>query len=245
MKHGIFRLLTFLILPACVVFSVACHKEEAKAQPPVPPAQPGPTATISANPAEIQHGQPTTLSWQTANANDVTIPGIGTVQASGTRMVTPNTSTTFDLDAKGPGGSTSASTRVTVDWPASSSTPGESTLGPQDIWAQRSRDIYFDYDRFNVRPDQMGDLQTDAGLLKQYGALHVNIEGHCDERGSEEYNLALGAKRAHSVEVALERLGVSKAQVQTISYGKERPFCDAHNERCWQENRRDHFASRQ
>ena len=91
----------------------------------------------------------------------------------------------------------------------------------------------------------MADLQADAQLLKQYHRLYVNIEGHCDERGSEEYNLALGAKRAETVQKTLEQLGVSKAQLQTVSYGKERPFCDAHNEHCWQQNRRDHFTSRQ
>ena len=244
MKHGILKLLTLLVVPACLFLEVGCHKEVAKAQPNIPAAQPAPTASLSANPANLQHGQSTTLTWQTANANQVNIPGLGSVPASGSRAVTPDQSTTYELDAKGPGGDASASARVTVNWP-SHSAPGEATLGPQEAWARGSKDIYFDYDRFNVRPDQMPDLQTDAQLLKQYGELHVNIEGHCDERGSEEYNLALGAKRADSVQKALEQLGVSKAQLQTVSYGKERPFCDAHNENCWQKNRRDHFTSHQ
>ena len=71
------------------------------------------------------------------------------------------------------------------------------------------------------------------------------IEGNCDERGSAEYNLALGAKRAETVQKALEQFGVSSQQLQTVSYGKERPVCTAHNEQCWHQNRRDHLASRQ
>ena len=243
MKHCTLKWMAFMVVPVFVALSAACHKEVAKAQPNVPPVQPAPTAALSAHPANIQHGQSTTLTWQTANASDVSIPGLGTVSASGSRPVTPDQSTTYELYAKGPGGATSASARVTVNWPASNSTPGEGTLGPQEAWALRSRDIYFDYDRFNIRADQMPDIQTDAQLLKQYRELHVNIEGHCDERGSEEYNLALGARRADAVQKALEQLGVSKAQLQTISYGKERPFCNEHNEHCWQENRRDHFTS--
>lgn len=245
MKHGILKLVTLAVVPVCLMLETGCHKEVAKAQPNVPPAAPAPTAAISATPANLQHGQSTTLTWQTANASDVNIQGLGAVPASGSRAITPEQSTTYELDAKGPGGSTSASARVTVNWPPSNATPGEARLGPQEAWARASRDIYFDYDRFNIRPDQMGDLQTDAQLLKEYGQLRISIEGHCDERGSEEYNLALGAKRADSVQRALEQLGVSKAQLQTVSYGKERPFCDAHNESCWQQNRRDHFTSRQ
>ncbi|HTQ86694.1 MAG TPA: peptidoglycan-associated lipoprotein Pal [Candidatus Solibacter sp.] len=243
MKHSNLKWLVFMVVPASVAFSVACHKEAAKAQPSIPPSQPAPTVAISANPANLQHGQTSTLTWQTSNASDVNISGLGTVPASGSRAVTPGQSATYDLYAKGPGGSASASARVTVNWPAASSQ--ETPLSALDSWNRNSRDIYFDYDRFDVRSDQMADLQADAGLLQQYRELRVNIEGHCDERGSEEYNIALGAKRAESVQKALERLGVTNAQLQTISYGKERPFCDAHNEHCWQENRRDHFTSRQ
>jgi len=245
MKHRTLQWSAFMVVPICVAFSVACHHEVAKAEPSAPPPAPTPTAAISANPANVQHGQSTTLTWQTANASQATIQGLGTVPASGTQSVVPDQSTTYDLTAKGPGDSASASTRVTVNWPVANSRPAEGMMGPQEAWAQRSRDIYFDYDRFNIRTDQLADIQIDAQLLKQYGQLRVNIEGHCDERGSEEYNLALGAERAESVEKALEQLGVSRAQLQTISYGKERPFCDTHNEACWQENRRDHMASRQ
>jgi len=245
MKHRTWKWLTFMVVPAFVAFSVACLKEVAKAQPNVPPVEPAPTATLAASPANIQHGQSATLTWQTTNANNVNIAGLGSVPASGSRPVTPEQSTTYDLSAKGPGGSADASARVTVNWPASNYSPGETTVGPQEAWEKGSRDVYFDYNRFDLRPDQMTDVQTDAQLLKKYGELHVNIEGHCDERGSLEYNMALGAKRAHTVEQTLERLGVSKAQLQTVSYGKERPFCNTHNEPCWQENRRDHFSTKQ
>ncbi len=226
-----------------VIFTTACHHEVAKAQPNVPAPTPAPTAAISADPAFIQHGQSTTLSWQTTNANDINIQGLGTVPSTGTRSVYPAESSTYLLVAKGAGGEGTASARVTVNSAvASSSNPGESE---EQLFAETVKDAYFDYDRFNIRPDEMTQLETDARFLNRYHDVKVVVEGHCDERGSEEYNLALGAKRAAAVQQALVRLGVQSARVQTISYGKEKPFCTASNEQCWQQNRRGHFTERQ
>ena len=240
MRNGCTKVLAVLIGFFCTAFVLGCHHTVAKAQPVVPPAQPAPTATLAANPAHIEHGQSSTLSWQTTNATDITIQGLGTVQGSGTRTIYPPQSTTYELVAKGPGGTADASTRVTLTTPVAARPPSsepERTLTAQDV--------YFDYDRFNIRSDQMPHVETDAQYVKQHPQLRMLIEGNCDERGSAEYNLALGAKRAESVEKALEQLGVSKRQLQAVSYGKERPVCDAHNEQCWQQNRRDHIASQQ
>ena len=104
------------------------------------------------------------------------------------------------------------------------------------------RDVYFDYDKWQIRPDQLTTVQTDAAFLSQHPNINLTVEGHCDERGSVEYNLALGVKRATVVREALVDAGVSPTNVTTTSYGKEKPACAEHNESCWQENRRGHFA---
>jgi len=225
--------------------TVGCHHTVAKNQPNVPPPpEPAPTAAITANPPYIDRGQATTLSWQTANATDINIQSLGTVPASGSRTITPSDSTTYELVAKGPGGTGSASARVTVNAPYAART-SEPRPSDDQLFDDTVQDVYFDYDRFNVRPDEMTRLQKDAAFLKAHQGLRVVIEGHCDERGSEEYNLALGDKRATAVKKALVDLGVSQQALQTVSYGKEKPFCNAENEQCWSQNRRDHFAEKQ
>jgi len=107
-------------------------------------------------------------------------------------------------------------------------------------------DAFFDYDRADVRPDAVAALQQDANLLlpmlSDFPQLRVIIEGHCDERGSAEYNLALGDQRASAVKNAIVAAGVSASRIKTISYGKEKPFCSESNEACWQQNRRGHFV---
>jgi len=232
-----------LVASLVVVFSTACHHEVAKAQPNVPAPAPAPTAAISADPAFIQHGQATTLSWQTTNATDINIQGLGTVPATGSRSIYPAESTTYHLVAKGAGGEGTASARVTVNSPVASSS--NTTESEEQLFAEAVKDAYFDYDRFNIRPNEMTNIQKDARFLNRYRDLKVVVEGHCDERGSEEYNLALGAKRASAVQQALVQLGVPAARIQTISYGKEKPFCTASDEQCWQQNRRGHFTERQ
>jgi peptidoglycan-associated lipoprotein len=103
------------------------------------------------------------------------------------------------------------------------------------------KDAFFDYDQAVLRSDAREALSTDAGWLKKYPSTRLLVEGHCDERGTEEYNLSLGDRRAAAVREYLAGLGVTAARVQTVSYGKERPFCDQENEPCFQENRRGHL----
>ena len=85
-------------------------------------------------------------------------------------------------------------------------------------------------------------LKGNASWLTAHPQTKVQVEGHCDERGSEEYNIALGAKRAQAAKDYLVTLGIEGSRVSTISYGKELPLCQEHDESCWQQNRRDHFA---
>jgi peptidoglycan-associated lipoprotein len=222
-------------------FAVGCaHKKVAKAAPaPAPPAA-APTATLAAHPTAVQTGQPVTLTWQTENANSVTIEGVGTVTSSGSRMVTPQTSTNYVLTAKGPGGEREASARVTV-----TQSPSQTASRDDDLRAQFARlisDVYFDYDRYSIRADQESAVKKAADFLLAHPGLKVTIEGHCDQRGSDEYNLALGDNRANALREALVKDGASASQFRTISYGKEHLFCTEDTEQCWAQNRRDHYV---
>jgi peptidoglycan-associated lipoprotein len=101
-------------------------------------------------------------------------------------------------------------------------------------------DAYFDYDQAELRTDARDGLAKDAQWLKKYPSVQILLEGHCDDRGTEAYNLALGDKRASAAREYLESLGVPESRIKTVSYGKERPFCENDTDPCWQENRRDH-----
>ena len=103
-------------------------------------------------------------------------------------------------------------------------------------------DVFFDFDRYDLRADAREVLKNNAGWLKANASARVEIEGHADERGTNEYNLALGAKRAQSAKDYLVTLGISKERLSTISYGEELPVCKDNNEGCWQKNRRDRFV---
>lgn len=104
------------------------------------------------------------------------------------------------------------------------------------------RSIYFDFDKYNLRDDAKKTLETNAKLLMENSKTRIAIEGHCDERGTNEYNLALGEKRASAARDYLIRLGVDAAQISVISYGEERPVSMGHDEESWAKNRRGEFA---
>ena len=220
----------------------ACHKKSVPAQPPTPPPSPAqPTATLSVSPTNVQRGQAVQLIWSTQNASDVSIDTLGTVATTGTRSLTPSDSTTYTLTAKGPGGTTRATARVTVSAPPSAAVV---PAGPSDreLFQRNVKDIYFNYDKYDVRPSDAVALKTDADFLAAHPNDKVVISGHCDERGSEDYNMALGSNRADGVRDQLVKLGVARDRIKTISYGKEKPFCTEQNEQCWQQNRRAHFS---
>ena len=237
------RIKTLALLAALggVLSLAGCAKKAAKVTPPPPPAPAptAPTATLAANPSMIQQGQTSVLTWQTSNANEITIAGLGTLPPSGSRSVTPSASTTYTLVAKGPGGRNEASARVTVNAAIANTTPSPSD---EDLFRHNVKDVFFDYDKYAIRPDEMPTVQNDDAFLAQHPSIKVLVEGHCDDRGSEEYNIALGASRAESVKRALVQGGVPADRIRTVSYGKERPFCTQDNEQCWQQNRVDHFA---
>ena len=103
-------------------------------------------------------------------------------------------------------------------------------------------DVYFDLDESTLRDDAKGPLQRNADWMKRWTSTAITVEGHCDARGSSEYNLALGTRRANAVKDYLVSLGVPGGRVTVISKGKEQPFCSENNEGCWQQNRRGHFV---
>jgi len=216
-----------------------------KKQPPPPPPPPppaAPTASISVSPSTIQAGQSASLTWQTGNATDVSIDGIGAVQPNGSQSVSPSDSTTYHLVAKGAGGSQEATARLTVTQAPAPPPPTASSVSDEDLFSQNVKDVYFDYDKAEVRGDQQSSVQADSQFLNQHTNMNITVEGHCDERGSTEYNLALGDSRASAVKSALTAAGVNASRIKTISYGKEKPFCTESNEACWQQNRRGHLV---
>ena len=106
------------------------------------------------------------------------------------------------------------------------------------------RTIYFDFDRSDLRPDAREGLQANASYLKSNSGVSITIEGNCDERGSNEYNLALGKRRAEAAYKYLVDLGVDSSRMTTVSYGEEKPAVEGHNELAWAKNRRDDFKAR-
>jgi peptidoglycan-associated lipoprotein len=242
MKQNHSRWIALVFALGAILFLGACHKKAAPAPPPPPPPPPNPTATLTANPETIDKGQSTTLTWQTSNATDVSIEGIGAIQPNGSQQVTPTESTTYTLTAKGAGGTQTATARVTVNAPPPPPPPPAPSLTDEQLFAQNVKDVYFDYDKSDVRPDQQSLVQADAAFLQQHPNMSVTVEGHCDERGSTEYNLALGDNRASAVKNALVAAGVPADRIKTVSFGKEKPFCTESNEACWQQNRRGHFV---
>jgi peptidoglycan-associated lipoprotein len=241
-KHKTMKWITLVFALSAIMFLGACHKKTAPPPPPPPPPPPAaPTASLTANPESVDKGQSTTLTWQTTNATDVAIEGIGAVQPSGSQQVTPSESTTYTLSAKGTGGTQQATARVTVNAPPPPPPPPASTT-EEELFSQSVKDIDVGYDKSDVGSDQQSALQGDIAFLKQHPNIHFTVEGHCDERGSTEYNLALGDSRASAVKNALVQGGVSADSVKIISYGKEKPFCTESNEQCWQQNRVGHFV---
>jgi peptidoglycan-associated lipoprotein len=229
---------------AAIVFTVGCAKKQVAAPPPPPPPPPAParpTVTLQASPGSINKGESSTLSWNSTDATQLNIaPEVGPVTAQGSTKVTPSESTTYTITASGPGGSATATAMVNVAAP-----PPPPPPPPPDydkIFLREVRDAYFDYNKADIRPDAREALSKTADLLKNYPQFKVTIEGHCDERGSTEYNLGLGDRRAAAVKQYLVSLGISADRLSTVSFGKEKPFCMESNETCWQQNRRGHFV---
>ena len=229
-----------------LAFVAGCKKKPPAAPPPPPPPPPAatrPTVSLQANPTSISKGDSTTLTWTSTDATQLTIsPDVGAVTAQGSTKVTPSDSTTYTITASGPGGSADSSARVTVAAPPPPQQQQPSGPSIDELFLKEVRDAYFDFNKADIRADAREALGKTAEFLRNHPEVKVTIEGHCDERGSTEYNLVLGDRRAAAVKSYLVSLGISADRMTTTSLGKERPFCTESNEECWQRNRVGHFV---
>lgn len=241
-------------LQKCVLFSATlllalttlpgCKKKQpplAGETAPPPASAAAPQAELKATPTVISAGDQVTLSWRTMDASSTSIDGIGNVPTSGVKTVTPTESTTYHLTATGPGGTADASASVTVNAPPAVSVP-TSSMSVEEEFKSSVQDVFFDYDTYDIRSDAQATLAKDADYLNRHPNVKIVIGGYCDERGSDEYNLALGQNRADATKNALVTAGVAGNRIRVISYGKEKPFCTESNEQCWQLNRRAGFV---
>jgi peptidoglycan-associated lipoprotein len=192
----------------------------------VTPRPPRPSISIAADQDAITRGQSTTLRWSSTNADKVTITDLGSVPSSGSRAVSPSDSMTYTATASGPGGSESASARVTVTEETTPTRPRTTTntTGIATIFNQWVLPIFFELDRAELRPESKDRLRRAAEWLTQAPnrTIVFRIEGNCDPRGTEEYNIGLGERRAEAAKEFLSSLGVAASRMQTVSYGKER-----------------------
>ncbi len=238
------RILIPAFLMIALVTVAGCKK---KTQPIAPQAAPppvaavAPTAQLTATPAVVSAGDQVQLSWRTTDATSVSIEGIGDVPTAGVKTVTPAESTTYHLVARGEGGSADATARVTVNAPPAVAVPA-TTMSAEEEFKANVQDVFFDYDTYDIRNDAQTTLAKDASYLVSHPDIKVVVGGYCDERGSDEYNLALGQNRANAAKEALIKAGVATSRIRVVSYGKEKPFCTESTEECWQLNRRDGFA---
>ncbi len=236
-----------IFLPAFLLIALVAVAGCKKKTPPPPPAETAPatvsapTAQLTATPDRISAGDQATLSWRTTDATSVTIDGIGDVPTTGVRTVTPSATTTYHLVARGAGGTTDASATVSVTAAPAVSVPSTSMSAEEEFKAN-VQDAFFDYDTYDIRSDAQATLSHDASYLASHANIKVVIGGYCDERGSDEYNLALGQNRANSAKNALVTAGIAPDRIRVVSYGKEKPFCTESTEECWQQNRRAGFS---
>src|SRR6202021_667493 len=198
--RSIRKLGLFLGVFAFVALAGGCKKQVASPPPhqtaPAPTAA-QPTVTLNASPTSVKSGDTVTLSWTSTDATDLDIePGVGKVTPQGSTPVNPTESTTYKITATGPGGTATSDARVTVG-----AAPGEAPAENKslsELFEQNVKDAFFDFNKSNVRADARDNLAKTAEFLRSYPQIRVTIEGHCDERGSTEYNIGLGERRAQA-----------------------------------------------
>ena len=168
-----------------------------------------------------------------AGCSSTTTP---TTEPSATAAATPAPAEKKKVDS---GKTTESTTKAPPSSSLDALQRGESTATPA---SSPLKDVYFDFDRYDLRADSREILKANSAWLKTNPSAQVQIEGHCDERGTTEYNVALGSRRAESVKDYLVTLGTSADRLSSISYGEEVPVCREQTEECWQKNRRVRFV---
>ncbi|MDX2030955.1 MAG: OmpA family protein [Blastocatellia bacterium] len=193
-----------------------------------------PTITLRADSSSLERGQNTKLRWESANAKIVTISGLGEVTGAGEREVSPRVSTTYTATALGDGGNATASVRVAVTDPAppeppaarprTTPKPPETAPPIADIFRNTMKAVFFDYNKSDLRASEQDKLRRAAEWLnlERNRGVVFRVEGNCDPRGTSEYNLGLGDRRARAVKDFLVSLGVDPNRIETVSYGSEK-----------------------
>jgi peptidoglycan-associated lipoprotein len=237
---------------ALILVTAACHRHRVVAASPVPAAQPAgpapappgpPSCTLTAEPATVDMGKSVTLSWTSENATSLDIePGLGKQLVQGSVSVTPNESLTYTASVTGANGSAKCDARVTVAVPPPAQPSVKESTVEEGAASSAMQDAFFDLDKSDLREDAKTALSADANYLKAHADVKIRIEGYCDQRGSEEYNLGLGDRRATAAKNYLAALGVSDDRISTVSFGKDKPFCTETSEECWAKNRRAHIV---
>lgn len=251
------RTLGFCLIIGLALFSAAgCKKKTTPitrtpagtADRPGPGVQvSAPTIELTASPTTLRRGAEATLTWRSSNADSVVIDsGVGNVGAEGSLRVNPLDSTTYTAVARGAGGEARASARITVV-----RDEGPGAIDQTELQALQKaiadglvRPVFFAYDKSDLTAESRAILEENAKWFRRYPSVQIIVEGHCDERGTEEYNLALGDRRAHAVREYLIQLGVPAARMEAVSYGEERPFVQGTTEAAYAQNRRAHFSVR-
>ncbi len=205
--------------------------------------------SFTAEPAVISRGDKSSLRWSVTHATSVSIePDMGSgLPVGDSRVVAPERTTTYTLTAANSAGQAQASLTVTVGNPPAQPSPAEQSEARLKVLNKQLKDLHFEYNGGGILPEEKPALEEDATLLADLFRLDpeasVAVEGYCDERGSDEYNMALGDRRANAVKEALVGLGVPEVKLNTISYGKEHPVCSNATEECYARNRRVHFSA--
>jgi len=190
---------------------------------------PEPKVSLKADQSSIERGQNTMLRWSTENARTVTITGLGEVSASGEREISPRVSTTYTATALGDGGAATASARVSVTEPPAPVVEARPAPPPKEPPAAEqfraiARSIFFDYDKSELLSSEQEKLRRLADFLnlERNRSIAFRVEGNCDPRGTSEYNLGLGDRRARAIHDFLVSLGVDPGRIETVSYGSEK-----------------------
>lgn len=237
------RVLVPAVLLVVLITAAGC-KKKSQPLPPMaaPPVAAAPTARIVASPTAVLPGDSVLLSWSTTGATSASIEGLGTVPVSGSKSVIPTASTSYRLVASGLGGTAEATVYVTVNRPQPVEKPMVKTLSSEEEFRANVKDVFFGYDSYSLTDEAKSTVLLDASFLLAHADEKILIAGYCDERGSAEYNISLGQNRANAAKKALVNAGVPEARIRVVSYGKEKPFCTASTEACWQTNRRAAFT---
>ncbi len=254
MKRSFLGIL-IVLLCSLAIFSGCKKKTQTTARPPVDrpapaetvssPTAPAPLVELRVTPTSIRRGASTRLKWSSTDADSIVIDsGVGNVGPEGSVSVSPLESITYTATASGAGGEAKASARITV---VRGGDRGE--ISQTDVQALRQAitdgnvsPVFFGYDSAELSAEARQILEENSRWFRQYQGATIVVEGHCDERGSEEYNLALGDRRAQAATTYLIQLGIGSDRLESISYGEEQPFDPGHTEAAWTRNRRAQFV---